>query len=345
MREFSFRLSNACVQDYALSVFPIAVQTALMHTNQRFQDGIPGAAAPQEHSKSCSSAAGAAPFLLGNALLGTIGVFVHQANADPLTATWFRCAFGLLGLTAWLLSRRQTRFLRLTKDDGPWVLAAGILMVLAWGLFFAAIERTSAGVAIVLFHFQPLWVLVLGSVWLKEPIGRQRVASVFAAMLGLILAAGVLEHTFLSGVNGTLRTGYWLGVGACLIGGLCTALVTVIARRLRHVPAGILAWWQCAAGALLLWVWPMARGWPDWGLSWGWLAGLGLIHTGLAYTLMYAGMARLNTGRIAVFQFVYPAVAIMIDWLLLDQRLSGMQLSGIALMAVAIWFVERPAGG
>ena len=316
-----------------------------MNTHRHLQEAASGRAAPQKNSNTRGSAAGAAPFLLGNALLGTIGVFVHQANTDPLTATWFRCAFGLLGLTAWLLSRRQTRFLRLTKDDGPWVLAAGILMVLAWGLFFAAIERTSAGVAIVLFHFQPLWVLLLGFWWLREPIGRQRIASVCAAMLGLILAAGVLEHTSLSGGNGTLRTGYWLGVGACLIGGLCTALVTVIARRLRHVPAGILAWWQCAVGALVLWVWPMGRGWPEWGPSWGWLAGLGLIHTGLAYTLMYAGMARLNTGRIAVFQFVYPAVAIMIDWLLLDQRLSGMQLSGIALMAAAIWFVERPARG
>ena len=32
--------------------------------------------------------------------------------------------------------------------------------------------------------------------------------------------------------------------------------------------------------------------------------GLGVLHTGLAYVLMYAGMARLPTARIAVLQFV-----------------------------------------
>jgi drug/metabolite transporter (DMT)-like permease len=111
------------------------------------------------------------------------------------------------------------------------------------------------------------------------------------------------------------------------------------------MPAGILAWWQCAVGTMLLWVWPMQHGWPAWGMSWAWLAGLGLIHTGLAYTLMYIGMARLDTARIAVFQFVYPAVAIVIDWLVFDERLSGVQMAGIALMSVAMWFAERRRHG
>ncbi|MNC79990.1 hypothetical protein D3C75_1326370 [compost metagenome] len=52
-------------------------------------------------------------------------------------------------------------------------------------------------------------------------------------------------------------------------------------------------------------------------------------------------MARLTTGRIAVFQFVYPAVAILIDWLYFDRRFDALQLAGIAIMGVAIWSAER----
>ncbi|MGR3835237.1 DMT family transporter [Ralstonia pseudosolanacearum] len=319
----------------------MAVHTAAMNTNPPLLDQPSGLAAPGKAGRANSLAAGACPFLLGNMLLGTIGVFVHQANAGPLTATWFRCAFGLLGLTLWVLLRRQTGFLRLTRATGPWILSAGLLMVLGWGLFFTAIERTSAGVAIVLFHIQPLWVLVLGAWWLKEPISRRRIGSVCAAMLGLVLATGIPEHTALFGASEMLRPGDWLGIASCLIGAFCTACVTLIAKRLRDLPAGILAWWQCAVGTLVLWVWPMEQGWPAWGMAWMWLAGLGLIHTGLAYTLIYVGMARLNTGRIAVFQFAYPAVAIVIDWLFFDQRLGGAQLFGIALMSVAIRFAER----
>lgn len=141
-----------------------------------------------------SRTTGAWPFLLGCALLGTIGVFLHEAHADPLTATWFRCAFGLLGMSAWVIVRRQTRFLRLTRTTGPWVLAASMLMVVSWALFFSAVERISAGVAIVLFHVQPMWVLLLASVLLKETIGAQRFAAVAVAMLGLILATGIVGH-------------------------------------------------------------------------------------------------------------------------------------------------------
>lgn len=295
--------------------------------------------APDRHARM--RAGGALPFVLGSVILGTIGIFVHEAGTDPLTATWFRCAFGLLGLTLWIGWRRQLGHLRLSRATWRGVLTAGVLMVLGWGLFFAAIERTSAGVATVLFHMQPLWVLLLGAWYLKEAVARRRIVSVGIAMLGLILATGVLERLSPFGAGQPSQAGYWLGVGFCLFGAFCTAWVTIIARQLRHMPAGILAWWQCVVGTLALLAWPTLNGWPEWGASWVWLSSLGLIHTGLAYALLYAGMARLSSDRIAVYQFLYPAVAILIDWLAYGQRLGTLQLIGVAIMVVAIWSTER----
>lgn len=282
--------------------------------------------------------------MLGSTLLGTIGVFVHYANAGVLAATWYRCAFGLLGLTIWLSFRRQLGALRLDMRSGPWVVLAGLLLVASWALFFGAIGRVSTGVAVVLFQVQPMWVLLLGAFWLKEPIGGQRLASVGVALVGLLLATGVLEHTFLFGdatTSGGL--GYWLGVVFCLVGAFLTACVTVITKRLGARPAGVVAWWQCLVGSLILWPWTAEQGWQLWASSWPWLAGLGLIHTGLTYTLMYAGMPHLSAGRIAILQFVYPAAAIFIDWLYFERQLGVLQLVGVAIMAVAIGVSEfRP---
>lgn len=286
---------------------------------------------------------GTLAFVLGSIVLGTIGVFVYEAQADPLTITWFRCAFGLLGLTAWMVWRGQLGHVRLPGISWMDAIAAGILMVLGWVLFFAAIERTSASVATVLFHIQPLWVLLLGAWLLKARVARRRLISVFAAMGGLVLATGILDHVSWIGGNasGPAQQDYWIGVGFCLIGALCTAGVTLIAKRLHTAPAGVLAWWQCAVGTVMLLAWPMIHGWPAWGATWAWLSGLGLIHTALAYGLLYAGVARLNTDRIAVLQFIYPAITILIDWLFYGHRLSAVQLFGIALMSVAIWFAEK----
>ncbi len=71
------------------------------------------------------------------------------------------------------------------------------------------------------------------------------------------------------------------------------------------------------------------------------MAGLGLIHTGLACTLMYAGMARLATARVAVLQFAYPTVAIVVDWLYFQHTLGGWQLGGMVLMLVSMGFGQK----
>lgn len=52
-------------------------------------------------------------------------------------------------------------------------------------------------------------------------------------------------------------------------------------------------------------------------------------------------MARLDTGRIAVYQFAYPGAALVIDWLVLGQRMGALQLCGVAVMGAAIWGAER----
>ena len=64
-------------------------------------------------------------------------------------------------------------------------LVAASLMVVSWGLFFPAIERMPAGIAIVLFHVQPMWVLVLSALCFKEAVGRSRIVAVMAAMAAL----------------------------------------------------------------------------------------------------------------------------------------------------------------
>ena len=56
-------------------------------------------------------------------------------------------------------------------------------------------------------------------------------------------------------------------------------------------------------------------------------------------------MARLPTGRIAVLQFVYPAIAILVDWQYFGHRLGALQMVGVLVMGAAIWYAERRASG
>jgi drug/metabolite transporter (DMT)-like permease len=87
---------------------------------------------------------------------------------------------------------------------------------------------------------------------------------------------------------------------------------------------------------------PFVYGWPQEASAWGWLAGLGVLHTGLAYAILFAGMARLALGKIAVLQFVYPLTAVLVDWSVYGRTLGTVQLAGVALMALALWTIRKP---
>jgi drug/metabolite transporter (DMT)-like permease len=255
---------------------------------------------------------------------------------------WFRCAFGGAALLLWGAAAGRLRELRLRGNGLAAALAAGVLRITNWALFFAAIERTSIGVATVVFHVQPLWVLALGAWWLREPVTRGQLAAAVLALAGLALATGLFDGAA-RGAGSVMGSAYALGLLMCLGGSLSYAAVTLIAKLAKAdgVSSFALAWWQCALGLAALAWWPAVHGWPSWGASWAWLAGLGAIHTGLAYVVLYAGMARLSTGRIAVLQFVYPAAAVVVDWAVYGRALSAMQIAGVALMALALSGIRR----
>ena len=285
---------------------------------------------------------GTALMVAGGLLLGTLGVFVEEGGQDPLTTVWFRCAFGALALLLWGVLSGRCGELRLSGRALGAALAAGGLMVLNWALFFGAMTRTSIGVATVVFHVQPLWVMALGAWLLHEPVSRRQAAAGLLALLGLVLATGLFDDG--AALGAASRTAdYGWGLLMCLGGSLSYAGVTLIARRAQAIGSFALAWWQCLVGALLLAWWPMLHGWPSVGAAWAWLAGLGVVHTGLAYVVLYAGMARLPTGRIAVLQFVYPAAAVLVDWAVYGRALGPLQIAGVALMGLALASLRRRA--
>lgn len=272
----------------------------------------------------------------GGLLLGTLGVFLEEAGQSPLTAVWFRCAFGGLALSVWFSASRRWGEVRLARRDGLLAVAAGLSMVTSWVLFFEAITRTSMAVATLVVHVQPFLVMAFGAWWLRERVSRRQGWAAVAALLGLGLATGWLDGA-LGAVSHSPQ--YLAGIALALGAALAYAAAPLMVRSARGATPLALAWWQCAAGSVVLLWWPLIQGWPAPGPAWGWLAGMGVVHTGLAYVLLYAGVARLPAARMAVLQFVYPASAIAVDALVYGRVLSASQMVGVVVMLAALMVV------
>jgi drug/metabolite transporter (DMT)-like permease len=273
---------------------------------------------------------GAITLASGGLLMGTMGVFVVEARLDALTLVFFRCLFGFMSLAAYCAWKGFFTRAHFTRRTVVLALVSGVLMVTQWVGFFDAIHRTSIAVATVVFHVQPFWVVLMGAALFNERLGADRLGWIATAFAGLVLASGVATTENLHG-----HTSYLIGVGEALVGSLLYASVTLIAKGLGNLRPHLLTLVQCAVGVVCLpFIAPLGATHIG-PMQWFWLVGMGVLHTGLSYVLIYGALPKLSTPVIAVLLFVYPLTAIVVDALVYGRALSLPQLGGMALIVVA----------
>ncbi|MDR3096876.1 MAG: DMT family transporter [Paraburkholderia sp.] len=274
----------------------------------------------------------------GGLLMGTIGIFVEEARLGALTLVFFRCFFGMLALAGycawrgWLTPGQIKR--QFTRRTFALAFVSGVLMVTQWVGFFDSIHRTSIAVATVVFHVQPFWVVLMGAALFHERLGADRLGWIAIAFAGLVLASGVLAESHVAD-----HPRYLIGLAEALGGSVLYASVTLIAKSLRDFRPHLLTLIQCAVGSICLpliapFVAPLelAHIAPA---QWGWLIGMGVLHTGLSYVLIYGALPKLTTPVIAVLLFVYPLTAIAVDAIVYGRALSVPQLAGMVLIVLA----------
>jgi drug/metabolite transporter (DMT)-like permease len=277
---------------------------------------------------------GAIMLASGGLLMGTLGIFVEEARLGALTLVFFRCLFGFLSLAAYCAWKGFFTRAHFTRRTVVLALVSGVLMVTQWVGFFDAIHRTSIAVATVVFHVQPFWVVLMGAALFNERLGADRLGWIATAFAGLVLASGVATGESLQG-----HASYLIGVGEALAGSVLYASVTLIAKGLGNLRPHLLTLAQCAVGVVCL---PLIAPFiapltvlhigP---VQWCWLVGMGVLHTGLSYVLIYGALPKLSTPIIAVLLFVYPLTAIAVDAVVYDRALSMPQLAGMLLIVIA----------
>ncbi|WP_454873928.1 DMT family transporter [Paraburkholderia xenovorans] len=273
---------------------------------------------------------GAITLASGGLLMGTLGIFVEEAQLGALVLVFFRCLFGFLSLAAYCAWKGFFTHAHFTRRTVTLALITGVLMVTQWVGFFDAIHRTSIAVATVVFHVQPFWVVLIGAALFNERLGMDRLGWIAAAFVGLVLASGVAVTQNWQG-----HASYLIGVGEALVGSVLYASVTLIAKGLGNLRPHLLTLTQCAVGVVCLpFIAPLTAAHIG-PMQWFWLVGMGVLHTGLSYVLIYGALPKLSTPVIAVLLFVYPLTAIVVDAVVYGRTLSMPQFAGMVLIVVA----------
>ncbi|MFC1431827.1 EamA family transporter [Streptacidiphilus sp. N1-3] len=251
----------------------------------------------------------------------------------PLLAAAIRALPGGLILTA--MGR--------TLPHGRWLWRALVLGALNIGVFFyllfLAAYHLPGGVASLVGSIQPVFVLLLSALLLKDTIRSRQVA---ACLLGL---AGVA--LLVLGPKAGLDT---VGVFAGMGGAACMATGIVLTKRWGRPPGvGLLTFtgWQLAIGGLL--ITPVALlGEPlPTHLTWNNVIGfayLSLIGAFLAYAVWFRGIERLPALTVSLLGFASPLTATLLGYIFLRQQLTLLQGVGAVGVVAAVLLAQRLPG-
>ncbi len=277
--------------------------------------------------------------VLGAVTIAFSSILVRLSHAFPSTAAIFRCAYALplLGLFAWLEDRR---FGSRSWHDRRIAIGSGLFFAVDLILWHRSIGDVGAGLATVLANIQVVLVPLVAWAVLAEKPGRQVLAALPIALLGVFLISGVLEHGAY-GRNPARGAAYGLCAGIAYVGFL------LMLRRggadIRR-PAGPLfdatatATVICVIGGLVLGDAELIPSWP----SAGWLITLALTSQVLGWLLITTSLPRLPAALTSLLLTVQPVGSIALGALILSEAPSSLQLLGVVIVLAALITATRP---
>jgi DME family drug/metabolite transporter len=282
--------------------------------------------------------------LLAATLWATIGLFYRYLEAQGLprlTIAFYRAAVSAILLFA-VLAWRDRRSLRIHRRDWVLFFAFGLFGVAAFYIVYVyAIALAGMGVAAILMYTAPAWVAVLGALFLGEPLTRVK-------GVALLLAIGGCALIGLPAVRGDpldgVRAG-WVGVLAGLGAGLAYGLYTIFSKVAvrRYSPWATLAYGLVIGALFML---PLqsptalvgALSTPSTAAV---VLGLGLIPTVAAGAAFNAGLQRVPASNASIVATLEPALATLLGWLFLGERMEPVQIVGGAFILVAVVILQR----
>jgi drug/metabolite transporter (DMT)-like permease len=256
-------------------------------------------------------------------ILGTIGWFVIVSGQSAINVVFWRCAFGAVAL---LIICAAFGLLRghLTWRTLLWSALGGGAIVTNWLLLFASFKMASISISTALYNTQPFILLGLGALFAGEKITANKLLWLGVAFGGLLLIIAGNSN----GKNTSITQ--FSGVFMALAAAFFWAVATIITKKLKGTPPHLIALIQVCVGLLMLAPFASFDNLPATAFSWLALITIGVVHTGLIYVLMYSAVQKLPTHLQGSLTFLYPVVAILVDVIAFDHRLSPGQIVGAA---------------
>ena len=214
-----------------------------------------------------------------------------------------------------------------------------------YGAMFTSPTRMGTGLASLLGNVQPLFVVLLGALFLGEDLSARKVTAMLVGIAGVVLVLWPTLSARSAGAR-SLATGSLVALGTSL----AIAVASVLVKRLQVRP-GLLGktGWQLLIGSAPLLA--VAGAQPN-GLALAWspqftaiLLFLSLFGTALSTTLWFWLLQRHDAGRLSIFLFLIPVISLGVGAVVFAERVHALQGLGVLVVLTALVLVARKPSG
>ncbi len=261
---------------------------------------------------------------------GGIGGILTSRGWDPLVASFYRGAIGLLFVLVWLALQPQGSGLK-NRKLWLWSVVAGLGIAGNFSFYFISIAEGSVAVAATLMYCAPIFVFIISFILKLEKPSLLKWATVVMVILGV----GLLTEIYKIGAGEVSILAILAGLGAGL--SYATFLFGLKFAAPHGSPQAILT--IAFATMTLVLVWMSDTGQtlkvlsaPNWHL----FVILGVLGAGLSFIIYVIGLNHTPPAVASIVAMVEPVTASLVGFFILFERLYEMQLLGMGLILAAV---------
>ena len=268
---------------------------------------------------------------------GSSFFFIEFANASlsPIGLAFWRCVLGATTLYIVLRIRK----IQIRKDMKFFMLSFVVGLfntAIPFALFSFGGHHVSSAFSGMANAITPIaTIIALLTVFRGERVSRNQIAGLLVGVVGVLTLIGIWEG---------IRTDSWLAVAGIVFAASCYGFGGPFIRKyiepLGH-PLEVAAFGQIAAAAVLLFpvylTQPLTTGPFTW-QSTGALLVLGIVGTGIAYTMYYPLLRQVGSAVSSTVTLMAPLVAVTLGVVILGEELTWFEPVGgfIILIGAAI---------
>ncbi len=268
---------------------------------------------------------------------GSLGVFTRSIPLSALSLAFLRAFIALPVLFAVMKMKKADRVR--AKLLLPYIIS-GVLLGFGWLALFYGYQHTSISSAVIIYNMCPVYVMIFAPLVLKETISRVQIAVIVISFLGLFLIVG-----------NNLSEGYgYMGMLLSAVSGMFYAIIVFINRSIKvRVNNQTATFVQILAAMIVLLPFVLVDGnifkvadLDARAVIYTVL--LGVLHTGVAYTLFFSVYAHMKSVEIVSYSFLEPLFGIIFSVVFIGETLTFLQIIGGILILGSTYIGEMLKG-